>query len=104
MSTKQEDLQALADAHSELDSGIVMIATIVSPEEFSEDEPVKLLEVNENSVACGIFPVSFGPGGQICHSSTIVDVTPSEFREIESGSLPLPDGWQVGQVLYRRDA
>ena len=104
MRTKLEDLQTLADAHHELDSGIVMIATIVSPEESSEDEPVKLLEVNENSVACGVFPVSFGPGGSICHSSTIVEVTPGEFREIESGSLRLPDGWRVGQVLYRRGA
>ena len=63
--------------------------------------PIKLLEVNENTVPSGVMPIQFGPSlaSGIHYSSIIVEVTPDEYEEIQTGKLGLPDGWTLGEEI-----
>ena len=64
-------------------------------------EPIKLLEVNTNTVASGVLPVQFGPApaSGIPYPSIIVEVSPEEFEKIKTKELMLPKGWQVGEEM-----
>ncbi len=75
----------------------------VADVELREDEPIKLLEVNENTVPAGIMPLRFGalPADGIVHSSIIIEVTPSEFERLQNRELVLPNGWKVEELLPR---
>ena len=62
----------------------------------------KNLEVNADTVATGIMPVTFGASGSIRHKSVVVEVTPDEFKSIQAGQLQLPQGWAIGDTLFQR--
>ena len=65
--------------------------------EVLPNEPIKLLEVNENTIPVGIMPLGFGPAPTygIHYPSVIVEVTPDEYERIQSKELALPHGWTV---------
>ena len=50
--------------------------------EFRPNEPIKLLEVNENTVPAGIMPIQFGPSpaSGLNYPTIIVEVTPTNSR------------------------
>lgn len=62
-----------------------------------------LLEVNENTIPSGIYPIQFGPAptSGIHFPSVIVEVTPAEFRKIMADELRLPGGWEIGDHIPR---
>ncbi|MCE5276442.1 MAG: hypothetical protein ABFD92_11275 [Planctomycetaceae bacterium] len=88
----------LARAHFRVDPSIQAIYRILSDKEESFQEPIKLLEVNTETIMSGIMPVSFGPhsASGIFYASTIVEVRPEEFERIQRGDLQLPEGWFLG--------
>lgn len=98
----------LADRHFELESGLTHVYNITehSDANMVHAEPIKLLEVNENTVESGIMPLHFGPAPAIGipYSSVIIEVTPKEFEKIRSHELKLPDGWEIGDELPRPTA
>jgi len=101
MLDKSEVARSLADAHRKIEPGISRIIRVVADREHEASEPVKLLEVNPETSPSGIVPIAFGADPpQIPFSSVIIEVTEGEFEEIRAGSLPLPDGWQLGDTLY----
>jgi hypothetical protein len=92
----------LAKKHYDLEDGLSQIfVTVNAEDEAGRSEPIKLLEVNENTVESGIMPLHFGPAPAIGipYSSTIIEVTPNEFRKIQSHELKLPEGWEIGEEL-----
>lgn len=103
MLTREEQARILADAHYRVEPGIKGIFRISAPAEAESlpGEPIKLLEVNEFSIASGIMPLYFGaaPGRGIHCPSVIVEVTPGEFDRIRRRELTLPDGWTLGDLL-----
>jgi hypothetical protein len=102
---KDEEANELAQLHYEIEAGMRQIFRITesADAETSVDEPIKLLEVNEDTVPGGIMPLRFGPepSSGIHFSSIIVEVTPDEFEKIQSRELPLPFGWTVGNPIPR---
>jgi len=93
---------AIAKAHVEAEPGIKAIYRVESlRHEHDEREPIKLLEVNENTVERGIEPISFAPqlDGGIPFPLVIIDVTPREFRLLRQRKLSLPRGWRLGQKI-----
>jgi hypothetical protein len=103
--TKDEVAKRLAEIHYRVEPWMQRIHRIVgSPDvEARPDEPIKLLEANGSTIASGIVPLPFGPLPEsgIHYSSIIVEVTPAEFRRIQAGKLPLPNGWTVGELIPR---
>jgi hypothetical protein len=103
MTTRDDEAQRLAEIHYEVEDGITQIFRITRPEvdENRPDEPIKLLEVSESTIATGIMSLRFGPAPDhgIHHASLIVEVTPEEFSLIEAGSLRLPEGWSLGELM-----
>ncbi|HEY8751112.1 MAG TPA: hypothetical protein VIM11_24225 [Tepidisphaeraceae bacterium] len=95
----------LAQAHFSVEPGIAQIFRLLADAqlESAPNEPVKLLEVNQDTTADGIRPVFFGPhpaSGIYC-PSVIVEVTPEEFDQIQRGSIKLPNKWRIGSEMPR---
>jgi hypothetical protein len=103
--TKDEEAKALAEKHYQVEAGMTHIfrVTGAAEAEVRPAEPIKLLEVNENTVPSGIMPIHFGPSpaSGLHFSSVIVEVTPDEFQKIQAQELQLPDGWRVGDLIPR---
>lgn len=61
--TKDEEARELARKHYQVEAGLTHVIRIGGDAEveFRPSEPIKLLEVNENTVPSGIMPIQFGP-------------------------------------------
>jgi hypothetical protein len=103
--SKEAVAQRLAEAHYAIEPGIELIVQLVaSPErELDPKEPVKLLEVNPNTIASGIHPLYFGAhaASGIFYSSVIVEITPEEYEQVQRDPASLPNGWRLGNEFAR---
>lgn len=101
--SKEDSARILAQKHYETDCGLkaVMWYTGASESEDNTREPIKLLEVNSATVSSGVMPLHFAalPSMGIPYASVIVQVTPDEFKLIESKELALPKNWLVRKEL-----
>lgn len=101
---KDQNAKELAEAHYEIEPGMEQIFRIFdeAADEDTVDEPMKLLEVNRNTIAAGIIPLYFGPIPKrgIHYPSIIVEITPEEFESLGTeGDLQLPAGWTIGGLI-----
>jgi hypothetical protein len=98
----------LARKHYQVESGLTRVIHFsgAPTAEFAAPEPIKLLEVNTNTVPSGVMPLGFGPAPEagIRFPSVIIEVTPEEFEKIEAKELPLPSGWEFKQREIPRPA
>jgi hypothetical protein len=105
MSRKDEAARLLARSHFELEPGMQRIFRLSGSVEAEsrESEPIKLLEVNEATVATGILPLHFGPmpDSGIPYSTIIIAVTPEEFEKVNSHEIALPKDWKLGEEMPR---
>lgn len=88
----------IASAHRELEPDITSIYRIEAPgREDDPNEPIKLLEINPNTVASGIMPVGLAAHADsgIYFPSVIVEIHPSEWPDLQAGKLALPNGWRL---------
>ncbi len=95
---KAEAAKQLATRHYQVEAGMTQIFRITGSAEveLNRAEPIKLLEVNEDTVSAGIMPLHFGsePASGIRFPSIIIEVTPGELERIRSSELELPKGWE----------
>lgn len=106
--SKDEEAVDLARRHYEIEPGMLDVIrfTDTAEVEISPAEPIKLLEVNENTVPAGIMPIYFGPApsaGFLC-PSVIVEITPEEYEKVKSKELALPPGWKFPLAIPRPTA
>lgn len=105
MNDREKIAKLLAEKHYHIEPSITEIHTIHSgtPSHPPQLEPIKLLEVNPNTVASGILPLWFDavPASGIPYPSVIIEVTPGEYEQIRRNELKLPDGWLLGQPIPR---
>ena len=103
MFDKDQEALRLAEAHYQIEDGIREIYRFKSvvEREIAIEEPIKLLEVNENTIASGIMPIHFGPAPaqDIHYSTVVVEVTPEEYQQIRAKQLKLPAGWETQELL-----
>jgi hypothetical protein len=100
LKNKDQVAHDLAAAHAQPEGSVIKILRVTGPDEDAMFEPIKLLEVNVDTVADGIVPVFFGPDEEVPYPSVVIDVTPDEFRKIQSHELQLPQGWEIADLLY----
>lgn len=103
--SRDEAAKNLAQKHYQIEEGITDIFQITDKVEVeivhgekARTEPIKLLEVNQNTVPSGVMPIQFGPNpaSGVFYPSVILEVTPEEYVEIKNGKLALPEGWEIG--------
>lgn len=108
MPTKDDEALELARKHYQVETGLTQIFRITGTGdvEIRPSEPIKLLEVNENTVPSGVMPIQFGPSpaSGLNFSSIIVEVTPDEFERIQTHQLELPHGWRIGELIPKPTA
>ena len=104
MSAESKETAALrlARLHFEFEPGMVEIYRVLDEgaDEANPREPIKLLEVNQDTIPSGILPLGFDPipaSGNF--PSVIIQITPGEFERVKKGELQLPSGWQISQPL-----
>jgi hypothetical protein len=99
---KDEMAMELAQSHANSDPGIQAVYRLIGPEEELENEFLKLLEVNAETMEAGIEPIYFGPHppSGLLWPLVLVDITPREFELLRHGSLTLPEGWEIGPKLF----
>lgn len=104
-----ESAKTLATKHYHLEAGLTRVIRCSGTADIVEQatEPIKLLEVNENTVPTGVMPLGFdaAPDAGIRFPSVIIEVTPEEFEKIQTKELKLPRGWEIqrGEVPNPRD-
>ena len=102
---KEQFAKELADRHYRTEITTVSIHRLTAGEEkeAQPDEPIKLLEVNEEAIPSPseLLPLYFAPrpASGIPYPSIIIEVTPDEFQQIEKGHLRLPNNWEIGTQL-----
>ena len=103
MLTREQAAQDLAEAHYSMDRSVRQIYRLVGDHEDAPQEPLKLLEVNADTLPAGIVPVALGaiPSQGIAFPVVVVEITPTEFEQLERGELPLPHGWRRDGALPR---
>lgn len=98
----QEVVNNLAQLHFDADSAIEQLIWIPNGKE--EEEQVRLLEVNRTTIPSEhVLVFHFAPSLDIPFRQLIADVTPTEWKKIQSGTRPLPEGWNLktAQVFQR---
>ena len=95
--TKDEAAQTLIEWHFEVEPETIEIYRIISADsEEAQDEPIKLLEVNEATMETGrVEAYAFGPAGDIPYPSVVALVTPEEMRDVREHRIDLPRGWDL---------
>jgi hypothetical protein len=90
-----------AGQHLRTDPGIVSVHYL--PENADERE-IRLIDVNrlicvrtDESLEPIDFGVDFGTDSE--HKLRVVDVTPEQWERIQTGSLPLPSGWNLANSI-----
>ncbi len=95
----------LARRHYQVEAGVTHIFRVTGKANAEErpGEPIKLLEVNENTVPAGILPLGFDPvpAQGILYPAVIIEVTPDEYEKIKARKLKLPNGWKVRGLIPR---
>lgn len=84
-----------ANRHYEIDPEVKVIYYL--PKNAPPRE-IRFLEVNGLiSEMTPLEPIDFGvdTGGESAHTLNVLDVTPSQWKRIQAGVLPLPNGWSL---------
>ena len=102
MPTKDEIARKLIDWHFEVEPEITEVYRFIGPNEESDAEPIKLLEVSEATFTVGrVISFGFGPTSEFPYNSRIATITPQEMGQVRRQEIPLPEGWNLGDaVLY----
>ena len=96
MTKKDEAARRLIDWHFSIEPEILKVYRFISPEEESPEEPIKLIEISTATFPTGRIDLfGFGPAGDVPYSMVIATVTPEEWDQVKTGTIPLPNNWDL---------
>jgi hypothetical protein len=99
--TRDEVIGWLIARHFDVEGGLERIAVVRG----GPNGPIKLLEVNANTVPSGSIEVfSFSPTADVPFVTEIAELTPEEWQRLERNALETPLGWSrddIEQVFDR---
>lgn len=96
MQSRKEVAAALAAAHRREDPGTAEVRWY----EGGDQREIRLLEASASVAGVGeVFPVRFKPTSDVPYATVVVLVSPEELRQIDDGSLELPEGWTEPKVV-----
>lgn len=98
--SKEEVARELVRVHFDVEPGLSRVFLVRTGNWDDPNEPIRLLEVNANTVATGsIDAYSFTPTDATPYATSIAEITPEEFTQVERNQLPLPRGWSLSNAL-----
>lgn len=105
MPSKDQVARELIEAHFNIEPHLQAVYRVMTENEASATEPIKLLEVNAATVATGeVTPFEFAPTQDVPFPTIIAEVTPAEFEALQGGRSRLPRGWSLeGAQRFTRD-
>jgi len=105
MIDKDKIAAQLIQWHFEVESGLQDVYRIINANENDPKEPIKLIEVNVETVSTGrLEAFGFAPTREIPYPTLIAEVTPNEFEELCRFNR-FPAGWEiVGAKHFSRSA
>lgn len=96
MPTKAEVTRELVREHFRIEEGLDRVAVMRA----TESDPIKLLEVNANTLSTGNVEVfSFSPTREIPFVTEIAEITPEEFERLQGRTIRAPAGWSIEDVV-----
>lgn len=101
--TKEEAARELIARHFRGEAALRRIYWIATPNE-SDDEPIKLLEVNQNVPNDSqIEFFNFAASEHFPYRSLVAEISPAQLERVREGSILLPDGWDIATAQeFRR--
>ncbi len=105
MPSKDKIARELIVAHFRIEPHLQVVYRVMTENETSATEPIKLLEVNAATVATGeVTPFEFAPTHDVPFPTIIAEVTPAEFEALQGGRSRLPRGWSLDHAeRFTRD-
>lgn len=104
IAAKRLAAERIAKRDYEAIQSIEYICRLIGDDEGRPNEPIKMLEVDSETIPSGMQPLCFGhcqEEGINYPPCIIISVTPEEFDHIEDGSMILPNGWRREQSYSR---
>lgn len=96
---KDAAARRLIQWHFKVEPELREVYRIVTANEGSGDEPIRLLEVNAATVPTGsVEPFAFSPTEEIPFRTVIAEITPEELQTIRSHPEALPRGWNLSSA------
>ena len=89
----------LIDWHFKVEPELREVYLIAPDDESSQDEPIRLLEVNDATFPTGTIEVFvFSPTDEIPFKTAIAEITPEEFEFFVRNPEALPEGWDINRA------
>ena len=106
MTTKDQVAKELIEWHFQVEPGLSVVFRVLAENEEDPNEPIKLIEVNTQTVATGSFePFRFAPTEDTPFPTVIAELTPEEFRQFRSTPGAIPESWDIdGAQTFKRGA
>lgn len=99
MHVKAAAARRLIEWHFTVEPELREVYRIVVDNEESQEEPIRLLEVNAATVSTGsVEPFTFSPTQEIPFSTVIAEITPEEFESLQINPEALPEGWNLSRA------
>jgi hypothetical protein len=96
MHAKDAAARRLIDWHFTVEPELREVYRILMENEGSQEEPIRLLEVNAATVSTGsVEPFAFSPTQEIPFRTVIAEITPEELESLRSHPEALPQGWSL---------
>ena len=96
---KDAAARRLIEWHFTVEPELREVYRIVTDDEGSQEEPIRLLEVNAATVPSGrVEPFTFSPTKEIPFRTAIAEITPEELASFRSHPEVLPKGWSLSRA------
>jgi hypothetical protein len=100
--SKLETAENLAKGHFRVEPNLKHVYLIEPMDDQDPNDPIRLLEVVEGTLANDIFPIGFtaDPARGIEYPSVIVEISPALYRTVRHGKVRFADReWTIGREL-----
>lgn len=99
--TKDEAARQLIEWHFRVEPYLREVYRMLAEDENAQDEPIKLLEVNEATVSTGsVEPFVFTPTNEIPFMTVIAEITSDELTALRDNPRALPKGWSLARAEH----
>jgi len=94
--SKKEAVSELVGWHYKSEPALQTVLWIRSAKDEDPNEPIRLLEVNAETIATGsVEPFAFAPTSEVPYGTLVALITPAEYEELKTNPKNLPEGWSL---------